>query len=108
MYLILCTEQIEAEHTGYRTYYGGGRYGIRKVDVPVFILIRALVFKVNWHKMCHIKTDGKYGTWQYPSDLHQFQASTNLYFSEKSKTGYDSVLVYGAFFIVLGAVMRMR
>lgn len=34
--LILCTEQIEAEHTGYRTYYGGGRYGIRKVDVPVF------------------------------------------------------------------------
>lgn len=26
--LILCTEQIEAEHTGYRTYYGGGRYGI--------------------------------------------------------------------------------
>ena len=31
-----CTEQIEAEHTGYRTYYGGGRYGLRKTNVPVF------------------------------------------------------------------------
>ena len=31
-----CTERIEAEHTGYRTYYGGGRYGIRKINIPVF------------------------------------------------------------------------
>ena len=31
-----CTQQIEAEHTGYRTYYGGGRYGLRKMNVPVF------------------------------------------------------------------------
>ncbi len=30
-----CTERIEAEHTGYRTYYGG-RYGIRKINIPVF------------------------------------------------------------------------
>jgi len=95
--LILCTEQIEAEHTGYRTYYGGGRYGIRKVDVPVFTYTyqgvsfqSQLEQNVPYKKLTENMEHG---------NIHPIYINSKhpLYFSEKSKTGYDSVLVYGAF-----------
>lgn len=60
-----CTQQIEAEHTGYRTYYGGGRYGLRKMNVPVFTYIyqgvsyeRQLAQNVSYKKLTEHMENG--------------------------------------------------
>ena len=85
--LILCTEQIEAEHTGYRTYYGGGRYGIQNVP-----------YKKLTENMEHGNIHPIYINSKHPQ---------TCIFLRKVRPDTILFLCMGLF-IVLGAVMRMR
>ncbi len=107
--LILCTEQIEAEHTGYRTYYGGGRYGIRKVDVPVFTYTyqgvsfqSQLAQNVPYKKLTENMEHGNI----HPIYINSKHPQTCIFLR---KVRPDTILfLCMGLFIVLGAVMRMR
>lgn len=107
--LVLCTEQIEAEHTGYRTYYGGGRYGIRKIDIPVFTYTyqgvsyqRQLAQNVSYKKLTENMEQGNI----HPIYINPKHPQTCIF---QRKVRPDTILfLCMGLLIVLGELVRMR
>ena len=106
---VLCTEQIEAEHTGYRTYYGGGRYGIRKKDISVFTYTyqgvsyqRQLAQNVSYKKLTENMEQGNI----HPIYINPKHPQTCIF---QRKVRPDTILfLCMGLLIVLGELVRMR
>ena len=109
MVIVLLLYLMGAEHTGYRTYYGGGRYGIRKVDVPVFTYTyqgvsfqSQLAQNVPYKKLTENMEHGNI----HPIYINSKHPQTCIFLR---KVRPDTILfLCMGLFIVLGAVMRMR